>query len=60
SRIVSIADQFDLLTQDLSQRKAISKQEALEKIKQNAGKRFDPDIVEVFTQIMNENGTTIQ
>jgi diguanylate cyclase (GGDEF)-like protein/PAS domain S-box-containing protein len=60
SRIVSVVDQFDHLTQDLSHRKAITKQEALEKIKHNAGKRFDPNIVEVFTQIIIENGTVIQ
>ena len=60
SRVISVVDQFDLLTHDLSHRKAITNQQALKEINQNAGKRFDPSIVEVFTQIINENGTVIQ
>lgn len=60
SRVISVVDQFDLLTHDLSHRKAITNQQALKEINQNAGKRFDPSIVEVFTQIINKNGTVIQ
>jgi len=52
SRILSIADSYDAMTKDRIYRKAFSKQEALAKIKQNAGEQFDPVIVEIFEKII--------
>ncbi|MCX7746173.1 MAG: diguanylate cyclase [Clostridia bacterium] len=48
SRIVAIADAFDVMTHDRPYRKAISKKEALEEIRKNSGTQFDPELVEIF------------
>jgi putative two-component system response regulator len=47
ARIFSIADEWDALTSDRPYRKAWSKQEAIEYLKSQAGKHFDPQIVAV-------------
>jgi|GEM_PF-6165377 len=48
SRILSVADVFDALTHDRPYRKAISKDEALDYIRENAGIQFDPEICDIF------------
>jgi putative nucleotidyltransferase with HDIG domain len=45
SRIISIADVFDALTQPRSYRDPLGPAEALEKIREGAGSRFDPAVV---------------
>jgi HD-GYP domain-containing protein (c-di-GMP phosphodiesterase class II) len=47
-RIVAVADVFDALTRDRPQRKRLSLEEAVEHIRTNAGKGFDPKVVEAF------------
>jgi len=44
SRIMAIADSYDAMTSDRPYRKALSKQEAIDEIRKNAGKQFDPKI----------------
>ncbi|NLJ55731.1 MAG: diguanylate cyclase [Firmicutes bacterium] len=51
SRILSVADAFDAMTHNRTYRKAMNPEEALATIKRNAGKQFDPKIVEVFCQL---------
>lgn len=53
SRIISIVDAFDAMTEERSYRKAISKEKALKEIKANAGTQFDPMIAELFIELMN-------
>ncbi len=53
SRILAVADTFDALTNDRTYRKAINRKEALVVIK-NSGKQFDPRVVRVFCQLMEE------
>jgi HD-GYP domain-containing protein (c-di-GMP phosphodiesterase class II) len=48
ARIYAIIDVFDALTHDRPYRKKMSEDEALEYIKSQAGKHFDPDVLEVF------------
>lgn len=54
ARIVSLADVYQALTSDRPYRKAFSKNEALKIIKQEAGKQFDPKIVDVFLHVIKE------
>jgi HD-GYP domain-containing protein (c-di-GMP phosphodiesterase class II) len=47
-RIVAVADVFDALTRDRPQRKRLSLEAAVEHIRENAGKGFDPEVVQAF------------
>ncbi|HBT20641.1 MAG TPA: histidine kinase [Peptococcaceae bacterium] len=47
-RILAVADAFDAMTNDRPYRRAMKKEEALKEIKNEAGKQFDPQVVEVF------------
>jgi len=48
ARIIAIADAYDAMISDRPYRKALSKEDALEEIKRNAGTQFDPHLVKVF------------
>jgi len=50
SRIVSIVDSFDAMTQDRAYRKAMSRERAIEEIRKNAGTQFDPQIAKIFIE----------
>lgn len=63
ARIVAVADVFDALTSIRPYKRAWSFQEALEYVKDNTGKHFDPDCVHAFemrldavAQIMRDLG----
>lgn len=51
ARIISIADCFDTLTSRRPYREALSRTEALEVLREGAGSQFDPEFVEVFTEV---------
>jgi len=53
ARIIAVADAFDAMTSDRPYRKAFSPQEAIEKLKENAGTQFDPQIVKIFIDALN-------
>ncbi|MBC7765370.1 MAG: PAS domain S-box protein [Hyphomonadaceae bacterium] len=48
SRIISVVDAFDAMTNDRPYRKAMSKKSAIQELKANAGTQFDPKVVRVF------------
>lgn len=48
SRIISIVDAYDAMTQDRAYRKALPKEEAVAEIMNNAGTQFDPEIAKIF------------
>jgi diguanylate cyclase (GGDEF)-like protein/PAS domain S-box-containing protein len=48
SRILAVVDAYDAMTNDRSYRKALSKDESIKELLINAGKQFDPHIVEIF------------
>ncbi len=54
SRILAIADAFDAMTSDRPYRKALSLDVAVSELHDNAGSQFDPEIVNVFSQVLEE------
>lgn len=56
SRILSIVDAYDAMTSDRPYRKAMSKGEALEELQRCSGAQFDPDLVKIFLDMMEEIG----
>ncbi|MCD6420467.1 MAG: HD domain-containing protein, partial [Synergistetes bacterium] len=55
SRIMAVADTLDAMTSSRPYRKALSMEDAVEEIKRNAGRQFDPDVVEAFLKIIIES-----
>lgn len=55
ARLFAFADVYDALTSDRPYRLAWRKQEALEYIKEQSGKHFDPSIVPIFLELVNNN-----
>jgi putative two-component system response regulator len=54
ARIVAIADVFDALTSDRVYRSALSVGDALELMRPERGKHFDPEIFDAFLQVLPE------
>jgi len=50
ARILSIVDSFDAMTSERSYRKPMSEESAIQELIDNAGKQFDPNLVELFVQ----------
>jgi diguanylate cyclase (GGDEF)-like protein/PAS domain S-box-containing protein len=48
SRMIFILDAYDAMTNDRHYRKALNKEEAILKLKKNAGTQFDPELVDIF------------
>lgn len=55
ARIFAVADVWDALTSDRPYRRAWPRARAFEYIRENAGKHFDPKVVELFFKIMGES-----
>ena len=53
ARILAVADAYDSMTSDRSYRKALSHEEAMDELKANGGKQFDPEIVSRLTHVAN-------
>lgn len=54
SRIISVVDAYDAMTNDRSYRKALRKSEARAELKRCAGSQFDPHVVSEFLVILEE------
>lgn len=54
ARIIAVADAYDAITSDRPYRKKTGKEEALKEIRRCSGTQFDPEIVRVFLQIIDE------
>lgn len=52
ARILCIADVFDALTTTRSYRPALSREEALRIMRRDAGRHFDPELLEIFCSVL--------
>ncbi len=59
SRIICVVDAYDSMVNSNSYR-LLSHKGAMVKIKQEAGKQFDPEVVEEFTKLFENNQTGIE
>ena len=60
SRIIAIADAYDSMMSDRAYRKCLSSEEAIKVIEQGSGKQFDPDLVELFKQVLPDANKEIE
>ncbi|MGC8976165.1 MAG: HD domain-containing phosphohydrolase [Candidatus Ratteibacteria bacterium] len=54
AKIIAVADAYSAMTSERPYRKKMSKEEAIEELRRNAGRQFDKDIVEVFVDIISQ------
>ncbi|MGL5151689.1 MAG: sensor domain-containing diguanylate cyclase/phosphohydrolase [Clostridium sp.] len=52
SRIVTVVDSYDAMTNDRCYRKGMSKKEASDELLRNAGLQFDPNVVDIFLSVI--------
>jgi HD-GYP domain-containing protein (c-di-GMP phosphodiesterase class II)/methylmalonyl-CoA mutase cobalamin-binding subunit len=55
-RIVAVADVFDALTSDRVYRKAFSVEEAIQMMREQRGRHFDPVLLDAFLEVLGESG----
>ncbi len=60
ARILAVADSWDAMTSERPYREALPTAVAIEEIKKNAGTQFDPQIVDVFLDIITYEKDTRQ
>jgi len=53
-RVICIADSFDAMTTDRPYRKGLSLEQSIYELSKNAGKQFDPHLVELFIVMIKE------
>lgn len=54
ARILSVADAFDAMTSVRPYRNALSEDQALKELDKNTGSQFDPQVVEAFQKVINQ------
>src|SRR5581483_3040757 len=59
ARIFAVADAFDAMTSDRPYRRALSVERAIEEICDGGGSQFDPDVVRVFVDMVEEEPSPI-
>lgn len=59
ARILAVADSFDAMTTDRPYRNGMPPWQAREEITANAGKQFDPHVVEAFKRVIDKKLETI-
>ncbi|MDD3718623.1 MAG: HD domain-containing protein [Actinomycetota bacterium] len=56
ARILSVADAFEAMRSDRPYRRALNLPDAVEELRRNSGSQFDPRVVEVFLDIIDDHG----
>jgi HD-GYP domain-containing protein (c-di-GMP phosphodiesterase class II) len=60
SRIVFLADSFDIMTRERPYKKAMTEEQSIVEIERCSGKQFDPALVKIFVEVLrkeNENNS---
>ena len=56
ARIIGVVDAFDAMTQYRPYRQARSMSEAVEEMRRERGRQFDPDLVDEFVHVIEWDG----
>jgi len=56
ARIIAVADVFDAMTSPRPYRPAIEEKVVLDHLREEAGKQFDPTVVEAFLKVYRQAG----
>ena len=59
ARILAVVDAYDAMTEDRIYRKAMPVEAAIEEIRSNSGTQFDPNVVEIFLEVIEESVVAI-
>ncbi|NTW95994.1 MAG: diguanylate cyclase [Erysipelotrichaceae bacterium] len=60
ARIIAIADTYDAMVSERAYRHSYSKKQAIEEIQRCSGTQFDPHLVKLFTEMMDEEPVHIE
>lgn len=60
ARVILVADAYDAMTSNRPYRPAIGHERALIELKKNAGRQFDPDLVQALINTVGESGELIK
>jgi HD-GYP domain-containing protein (c-di-GMP phosphodiesterase class II) len=59
ARVFAIADSFDAMTNDRPYRKALSVAQAVDEIVLGACSQFDPDVVQIFLDLVDDDPSVL-
>jgi putative two-component system response regulator len=54
ARILSVVDAYAAMTANRPHRKSLQKEEAIAELHRNVGTQFDPEVVEIFTRVVEQ------
>jgi putative two-component system response regulator len=54
ARIIGIVDSYDAMTTDRVYRKALTQQEAMQRLARGAGQQWDPELVQQFLELLDD------
>jgi HD-GYP domain-containing protein (c-di-GMP phosphodiesterase class II) len=54
AKILAVTDAYDAMTTQRAHKDALPVEEAIYELRTNKGKQFDPEITEIFIEILNK------